>query len=197
MRVLIDHSSRIDAGYRVAQVLSDQPDAAGLRTARELGVPARAIPYRRGTGRDAYGELLAAEIDKHSPALVALAGFMRILSAGFVEHYAGRMLNIHPSLLPKHTGLDTHRRALEAGDQEHGATVHFVTEELDGGPRVIRARVPVRADDTEDSLSQRVIVQEHQIYPLAVSWFCQGRLRCEQDRAWLDGQPLDEPVEFP
>jgi phosphoribosylglycinamide formyltransferase 1 len=196
MRALIERSDRADAGYTVAQVLSDQPDAAGLKTAQHLGVAAGAVPYVKGMGRDAYGEKLAAEIDKHAPALVALAGFMRILSAGFVAHYANRMLNIHPSLLPKHTGLDTHRRALEARDTQHGATVHFVTEELDGGPRVIQARVPVRADDTEHSLSERVIAQEHRIYPLAVNWFCQGRLRCEQERAWLDGQPLNEPVEF-
>jgi phosphoribosylglycinamide formyltransferase-1 len=196
MRALIEHSRRADAGYRVAQVLSDQPEAAGLRIAGELGVRAQAVPYVKGMGRDRYGEILAAEIDQHAPVLVALAGFMRILSARFVQHYAGRMLNIHPSLLPKHTGLDTHRRALEARDSEHGATVHFVTEELDRGPRIIQARVPVHADDTEHRLSERVIVQEHRIYPLAVGWFCQGRLRCEQDRAWLDGQPLDEPVEF-
>jgi phosphoribosylglycinamide formyltransferase-1 len=195
MRALIESSRRPNSAYAVAQVLSDQADAAGLLSARESGVAAHAIPFLKGTSRQAYGEELAAEIDRHEPCLVALAGFMRILSPGFVEHYAGRLVNIHPSLLPKYTGLHTHQRALEARDAEHGATVHFVTEKLDEGPRIIQARVPVRADDTEESLSARVIVQEHRIYPLAVTWFCQGRLRSEKDRAWLDGRPLDEPVQ--
>jgi phosphoribosylglycinamide formyltransferase 1 len=196
MRSLIEFSRRPDAAFSVAQVLSDQPGAAGLLSARESGVAAESLPCSRGTSREAYGELLAAEIDKHQPALVALAGFMRILSPAFVQHYSGRLLNIHPSLLPKYTGLHTHQRALEAGDAEHGATVHFVTEELDEGPRIVQARVPVLADDSEDSLSARVIAQEHRIYPLAVQWFCQGRLRGDNRRAWLDDKPLDEPVQF-
>jgi phosphoribosylglycinamide formyltransferase 1 len=196
MRALIDASRRPDAAYTVAQVLSDQPDAAGLVSARDAGISAQAIPCPKGTSRQGYGELLAAAIDPHQPALVALAGFMRILSPGFVHHYAGRLLNIHPSLLPKYTGLHTHQRALDAGDAEHGATVHFVTEQLDEGPRIVQARVPVHPGDTEDSLSARVIAQEHRIYPLAVNWFCQGRLRSDADRAWLDGRPLDEPVQL-
>jgi phosphoribosylglycinamide formyltransferase-1 len=121
---------------------------------------------------------------------------MRILSASFVERFAGRILNIHPSLLPKFVGLHTHRRALEAREAEHGVTVHFVTEQLDGGPRVLQARVPIVPGDTEATLSQRVLVQEHIIYPLAVNWFCQGRLRCEAGKAWLDGRPLNEPVQI-
>jgi phosphoribosylglycinamide formyltransferase 1 len=198
MRSLIDFSLRpdVDAAYRVAQVLSDQPGAAGLVSARASGVPALALPCPKGTSREDYGDLLSAEIDKHQPALVALAGFMRILSPAFVRHYSGRLLNIHPSLLPKYTGLHTHRRALEARDAEHGATVHFVTEQLDEGPRIIQARVPVLSGDSEDSLSARVIAQEHRIYPLAVQWFCQGRLRGDNQRAWLDDEPLDEPVQF-
>ena len=196
MGALIEAGRRPDAAYGVAQVLSDQPDAAGLVSARESGIAAQAIPCPKGISRQAYGELLAAAIDPHQPALVALAGFMRILSPGFVQHYAGRLLNIHPSLLPKYTGLHTHQRALDAGDAEHGATVHFVTEQLDEGPRIVQARVPVHPGDTEDSLSARVIAQEHRIYPLAVNWFCQGRLRSDQDRAWLDGRPLNEPVQF-
>jgi phosphoribosylglycinamide formyltransferase 1 len=196
MRALIESSRRPDAAYTVAQVLSDQPDAAGLVSARESGISAQAIPCPKGTSRQAYGELLAAAIDQHEPALVALAGFMRILSPGFVDRYAGRLLNIHPSLLPKYTGLHTHQRALDAGDAEHGATVHFVTEQLDEGPRIVQARVYVHPGDTEDALSARVIALEHRIYPLAVNWFCQGRLRSEKDRAWLDDRPLDEPVQF-
>jgi phosphoribosylglycinamide formyltransferase 1 len=198
MRSLIDFSLRPDAhaAYTVAQVFSDQPGAAGLISARESGVAAEALPCPKGTSREDYGAMLSAEIDKHQPALVALAGFMRILSPAFVHHYSGRLLNIHPSLLPKYTGLHTHRRALDAGDAEHGATVHFVTEELDEGPRIIQARVPVLGNDGEDSLSARVIAQEHRIYPLAVQWFCQGRLRGDNQRAWLDDKPLDEPVQF-
>ena len=121
---------------------------------------------------------------------------MRILSAQFVTHFAGRILNIHPSLLPKFPGLHTHRRVLEAHEPQHGATVHFVTERLDGGPRVIQARVAVAANDDETSLAARVQTQEHRIYPLAVRWFCEGRLRYKEGQAWLDGQPLPEPVQF-
>jgi phosphoribosylglycinamide formyltransferase-1 len=145
--------------------------------------------------RAEYDHALAAAIDEDSPALIALAGFMHILSAPFVQRYAGRMLNIHPSLLPKYAGLHTHRRALDARELEHGVTVHFVTEQLDGGPRVIQARVPVLADDTEATLSLRVLSREHVIYPLAVDWFCQGRLRYEAGNAVLDGRALDEPVQ--
>jgi phosphoribosylglycinamide formyltransferase 1 len=196
MKALIESSRDADSPYTVAQVISDQPEAPGLSIARQLGIPAKALPCPKGTSRETYGLTLAAEIDQHAPAVVALAGFMRILSPGFVQHFAGRLLNIHPSLLPHYAGLHTHRRALEAHDAEHGATVHFVTEQLDAGPRVLQARVPIRADDTEESLSERVIVQEHRIYPLAIRWFCEGRLRCDADRAWLDGQPLVQPVQL-
>jgi phosphoribosylglycinamide formyltransferase 1 len=125
-----------------------------------------------------------------------LAGFMRILSAEFVNRFAGRILNIHPSLLPKYPGLHTHRRVLQAHDKEHGATVHFVTEQLDGGPAVIQARIAVAAQDDEASLAARVQAQEHRIYPLAVRWYCEGRLRCEGGHAWLDGRMLHGPVQF-
>ena len=141
----------------------------------------------RGAGA---GTALMARIDAFAPDLVVLAGFMRILSGDFVRHYQGRLLNIHPSLLPKYKGLHTHRRALEAGDAEHGCSVHFVTEELDGGPLVVQAVVPVASDDTVESLAQRVHRQEHLIYPLAVRWFAEGRLRLGEQGALLDGQPL-------
>jgi phosphoribosylglycinamide formyltransferase-1 len=127
---------------------------------------------------------------------VVLAGFMRILSPQFVADFAGRMLNIHPSLLPKYPGLQTHRRVLQAREAEHGATVHFVTEQLDGGPPVIQARIALTAVDDEASLAARVQTLEHRIYPLAVRWFCEGRLRCTGGRAWLDGRALNEPVQF-
>jgi phosphoribosylglycinamide formyltransferase-1 len=156
----------------------------------------RALPSTEGVDRAAYDRALAEAIDAVSPSLIVLAGFMRILTAQFVQRFAGKILNIHPSLLPKYPGLHTHRRAIEAGDKLHGATVHFVTEELDGGPRIIQARVAVAADDTEDSLALRVLAQEHRIYPLAVSWFCEGRLRYQTGNAQLDGRPLSEPIQY-
>lgn len=195
MRALIEHSLAPGASYSVRSVIADRADAEGLRAARDLGVAARALPRVKGMERAEYDHALAAAIDEDSPALIALAGFMHILSAPFVQRYAGRMLNIHPSLLPKYAGLHTHRRALDARELEHGVTVHFVTEQLDGGPRVIQARVPVLADDTEATLSLRVLSREHVIYPLAVDWFCQGRLRYEAGNAVLDGRALDEPVQ--
>jgi phosphoribosylglycinamide formyltransferase 1 len=196
MRALIERSQAADAAYSVAAVISDRVDAGGLGIARHLGVAARALPQPKGTERADYDKSLAAAVAEFSPALIVLAGFMRILSAEFVERFAGRILNIHPSLLPKFVGLHTHQRALEAREAEHGVTVHFVTEQLDGGPRVLQARVPIVPGDTEATLSQRVLIQEHIIYPLAVNWFCQGRLRFEAGKAWLDGRPLNEPVQI-
>jgi phosphoribosylglycinamide formyltransferase 1 len=183
------------APYQIVKVVSDQPQAGALGTAERHGIATATLSAPKGIEREAYGRELAAMIDTCQPKLVVLAGFMRILSAPFVAHYAGRMLNIHPSLLPKYPGLHTHRRALAAADTEHGATVHFVTEQLDGGPGVLQARVPVLGADTEETLAARVLVQEHRIYPLAVRWFCDGRLRCEEERVWLDGRELTEPVQ--
>jgi phosphoribosylglycinamide formyltransferase 1 len=196
MRALIEHSQAADAAYTVAAVISDRADAAGLEIATRLGVKARAVPRAAGSERVEYDCILAAAITEYSPSLLVLAGFMRILSADFVARFAGRILNIHPSLLPKYAGMHTHRRALEAREAEHGVTVHFVTEQLDGGPPVMQARVPIVRGDTEATLSERVLLQEHIIYPLAVNWFCQGRLRCEAGKAWLDGRPLNEPVQI-
>jgi phosphoribosylglycinamide formyltransferase-1 len=202
MRALIDDSRREPRSYQVVRVLSDRPAAAGLAVARDMGVTASAVaPPRAVTRGDlaadraAYDRDLAAAIDECTPSLIVLAGFMRILSAEFVARYAGRILNIHPSLLPRYPGLHTHRRVLEAGDAVHGATVHFVTEELDGGPAVIQARVEVLAGDDEATLAARVQAQEHKIYPMAVRWVCEGRVTCRDGRAWLDGAPLAEPVQ--
>jgi phosphoribosylglycinamide formyltransferase-1 len=196
MRALIERSRDAGAPYTVSKVFSDKADAAGLELARNLGVPSQALPAVTSADREAYDRALAAAISDYTPSLIVLAGFMRILSAQFVTHFAGRILNIHPSLLPKFPGLHTHRRALEAHEPQHGATVHFVTERLDGGPPVIQARIAVRANDDETSLAARVQIQEHRIYPLAVRWFCEGRLRYNEGRAWLDGQLLREPVQF-
>jgi phosphoribosylglycinamide formyltransferase-1 len=206
MRALIERSRDAGAPYTVCKVFSDQPDAAGLELARDLGVPAQAFPAQalpaqalaaaKTADRDAYDRALAAAISDCEPSLIVLAGFMRILSAPFVTDFAGRILNIHPSLLPKFPGLHTHRRALEAHEPQHGATVHFVTEHLDGGPPIIQARIAVAANDDEASLAARVQIQEHRIYPLAVRWFCEGRLRYQDGQAWLDGRILHEPVQF-
>jgi phosphoribosylglycinamide formyltransferase-1 len=196
MRALIEQSRDAGAAYTVCKVFSDRPDAAGLELARDLGVPAQALPPAKTVDRSAYDGALAAAIRDCSPSLIVLAGFMRILSAQFVAEFDGRILNIHPSLLPKFPGLHTHRRVLAAHEPEHGATVHFVTEQLDGGPPVIQARVAVTANDDEATLAARVQAQEHRIYPLAVRWFCEGRLRYQAGCALLDGKLLREPVQF-
>jgi len=196
MRALIERSQLPVATFLVAHVFSDKADAAGVELARDLGIPARVLEAAKGIDRSEYDRVLGNAIDECSPSLIVLAGFMRILSAAFVERYRGKILNIHPSLLPKYPGLHTHRRAIEAREAEHGATVHFVSEQLDGGPRIVQARVAVAADDTEATLSKRVLGQEHRIYPLAVSWFCEGRLRYSAGQAWLDGRPLVEPVQY-
>lgn len=195
MRALIERSRDAAEPYTVARVLSDKADAAGLDVARDLGIAAQAVtPDNRE--RAAYDALLAAAIRDCAPSLIVLAGFMRVLSAPFVDEFRGRILNIHPSLLPKFPGLHTHRRVLAAGEPQHGATVHFVTEQLDGGPAVIQGCVAVAADEDETSLAARVQVLEHRIYPLAVRWFCAGRLRYDAGGAWLDGRLLDQPVQF-
>jgi phosphoribosylglycinamide formyltransferase 1 len=196
MRALIEAASKPPA-FTVAAVISDQAAAPGLLVARDLGVPAQALPPQPSEDRAAYDRRLAAAIAGFAPSLVVLAGFMRILSADFIAAFEGRILNIHPSLLPKFPGLHTHRRALAARDAEHGATVHFVTEQLDGGPPVIQARVAVGRSDDEASLAKRVQAQEHLIYPLAVHWFCEGRLRYRDGKAWLDGAALERPVKYP
>ncbi len=189
-------SGRLPA--EVVVVLSDQPDAAGLPAARALGIPALSVAAAdfRPNGRfdkPAIEAAMVRAIDQHQPDLVILAGFMRVLSADFVARYAGRMLNIHPSLLPRHKGLHTHEQALAGGDSEHGASVHYVTAELDGGPVLLQARVPVLPGDDLASLSARVQRQEHIIYPRVIDWIARGRLQCIDGQALLDGNPLREP----
>lgn len=189
LQALLD-SCKPDGPVRICAVISNRADAYGLERAKAAGIAIAVLQHQGFTGREAFDTALMALIDGFTPDLVVLAGFMRILSGGFVRHYQGRLLNIHPSLLPKYKGLHTHQRALEAGDGEHGCSVHFVTEELDGGPLVVQAVVAVAADDTVQSLAARVHHQEHQIYPLAVRWFAEGRLRLGEHGALLDGQPL-------
>lgn len=179
---------------RVTLVIGDRADAAGLVAAARRGLATRLIEPLRGAGRAALGQALSDAIEQSGAELVALAGFMRILDAGFVQRWRGRLLNIHPSLLPAHRGLHTHRRVLAAGDREHGCTVHFVTEELDAGPAVIQGRLTVLAGETEESLSARVQRLEHIIYPRAIGWFAAGRLTWKDGAAWLDGMRLTDPV---
>ena len=190
LQALIDSIAHDGNPARIAAVVCNRADAYGLERARQAGIATELLDHKQFDGREAFDAALIQAIDAHQPELVVLAGFMRILTPGFVAHYSGRLLNIHPSLLPRHKGLHTHQRALEAGDAEHGCSVHFVTEELDGGPLVVQAVLPVMADDTAESLASRVHQQEHHIYPLAVRWFAEGRLRLDAQGAMLDGQPL-------
>jgi phosphoribosylglycinamide formyltransferase-1 len=172
----------------IAAVISNVPDVRGLATAQAHGISTAVIDHRSYADRSEFDSALAREIDRHGPDLVVLAGFMRVLTEPFVRRYSGRMLNIHPSLLPAFPGLDTHRRALQAGVRIHGCTVHFVTGTLDHGPIVAQAAVPVIAGDTEVQLAARVLREEHRIYPQAVRWFCEGRLTLsEDDTVLIDG----------
>ena len=179
MEALVEACARERWDAEVAAVLSNRPDAAGLAWAAARGLPVQVVDHRAHADREAFDAALAAAIDAHAPDAVALAGFMRILTPGFVRHYDGRMLNIHPSLLPAFPGLHTHRRALEAGCKLHGATVHFVTEALDHGPIVAQAAVPVRPGDDERMLAARVLAMEHRLYPMALRWLLDGALRVE------------------
>lgn len=177
----------------IAAVISNKADAFGLERAKRAGIPTEVISHRDYSDREAFDSALAARIDAYSPDAVILAGFMRILTDRFVQHYSGRLLNIHPSLLPKFPGLDTHARAIAAGEREHGSSVHFVSGELDGGPVVAQTRVPVRPDDTAETLRARVQAAEHQLYPEVVSWLATGRLALSPQGVLLDGQPLKLP----
>jgi phosphoribosylglycinamide formyltransferase-1 len=188
MASLIEAAADGSLPVRVAAALSNRPGAPGLKIAAERGIPTRVVDPARYPDRETFDAALAEAIDAWTPDLVALAGFMRILGEGFVARYAGRLLNIHPSLLPAFPGLSTHRRALEAGVRIHGCTVHFVTPALDGGPIVAQAAVPVLDGDDEASLAARVLAQEHRLYPLAVRWFAEGRLRIEGGRVALDAE---------
>ncbi|OGA24288.1 MAG: phosphoribosylglycinamide formyltransferase [Betaproteobacteria bacterium RIFCSPLOWO2_02_FULL_67_26] len=182
MEALLD--ARLPA--RVAAVVSNNSQARGLGVAQARGIATAVVDHRAFPERAAFDAALAQEIDRHRPDLVVLAGFMRILTAPFIERYRGRLLNIHPSLLPAFPGLDTHRRALAAGVQTHGCTVHFVTPAVDGGPIVVQAAVPVLPGDTEERLAARVLAEEHRIYPQAVRWFLEGKLKLEDGRVAID-----------
>ncbi len=177
----------LDAGIPVSAVISNRSGAGGLEIAARRGIATAVVEHRRFATREAFDAALAQEIDRHAPRLVALAGFMRVLTPGFVAHYAGRLVNIHPSLLPEFPGLDTHARALAAGAKRHGCTVHFVTAALDHGPVIAQASVPVLPDDTAATLAARVLAQEHRIYPRALRWFLDGLLEVEDGKVRVKG----------
>ena len=180
----------------ICAVISNNARAPGLEHAHAAGIPTQVIDHKIFPDRSAFDAALQHAIDLLIPQLVVLAGFMRILGSAFTAHYEGRMLNIHPSLLPAFTGINTHQRALEAKITQHGASVHFVTRELDGGPVIIQSRVPILDTDTLQTLAQRVLNAEHRIYPLAIRWFAEGRLRLTQDKVMLDGLLLTTPVNY-
>ena len=193
LQALIDGQQQKTLAISIVGVISNKPDVYGLQRAEQAGIAHQTINHRDYDGREPFDHALATAIEQYQPDLVVLAGFMRILTAGFVRQYQGRMLNIHPSLLPKYQGLHTHQRALDAKDQQHGVTVHFVTEELDGGPTVIQAIVPILENDNVDTLAKRVQSQEHIIYPMAVEWFATRRLRLDRQdsqKVLLDNEPL-------
>jgi phosphoribosylglycinamide formyltransferase-1 len=190
LQAIIDAVCDKQINARICAVISNKADAYGLERARKAGIACELVDHKQYDCREDFDQALAARIEAYQPNLVILAGFMRILTDKFVRQFKGRLLNIHPSLLPKYPGLHTHQRALDSGDSEHGATVHFVTEELDGGPAIIQARVPIMAGDDATILAERVLTKEHVIYPLAAQWFTQGRLELKDDKVLLDKQVL-------
>ncbi len=191
LQAIIDACSEGQILGKVSAVFSNKADAYGLERAKQSGIDAHFVNPKDFANRVEFDHALMQQVDGYQPDIIVLAGYMRILSAEFVEHYLGKMINVHPSLLPKYPGLDTHLKAIEAGDCEHGTSVHFVTEELDGGPVILQAKVPVFAGDTPDLLQDRVQTQEHQIYPLVVKWLAQERLVMTNGDAVLDGKVLE------
>lgn len=191
LQTIIDQVHRSQDAAQIVCVISNKPDAYGLERAKDADIPNICVDsLAAATDRAAYDKQLIAMIEEYQPDLIVLAGFMRILSDEFVNQYLGRLINIHPSLLPKYKGLNTHQRAIDNGDTEHGVSVHFVTPELDGGPVILQAKVPIFPEDSADDIAQRVQVQEHQIYPLVVRWFIQNRLIMNDGRAYMDQQVL-------
>jgi phosphoribosylglycinamide formyltransferase 1 len=197
LQSIIDASGRGEIALQIVVVVSNKGDARGLDRARAANIPTECIANQDFMHRQSFDQALIDVIDRYSPTLIILAGFMRILTPQFVAHYRGRILNIHPSLLPAYPGLHTHQRAIDNKDKWHGCTVHFVTDELDGGPPIIQGRVPVLPDDTADTLAARVLEVEHKIYPVAANLLASGRVSCGNGVAILDGQPLEQPIGFP
>ena len=192
LQAIIDEVKAGNIQGEISAVISNRPGVKGLERAQQAGIPTEVLDHKGFPDRESFDQAMIQLIDQHEPKVIVLAGFMRILTTEFVNHYLGRLINIHPALLPKYKGLHTHQRALAAGDTEHGCTVHFVTPELDDGPNILQAQVPVLPEDDESSLSARVQQQEHIIYPLAVQWFMEQRIAMRDGKAWLDQQPLPE-----
>lgn len=191
LQTLIEQIHLTDVDAQIVGVIANKPDAYGLTRAENAGIANLCVDSTLyANDRVAYDQLLISTIEQYQPDLIVLAGFMRILTDEFVTHYLGQLINIHPSLLPKYKGLNTHQRAIDNGDSEHGVSVHFVTPELDDGPVILQAKVPIFADDDADMLAQRVQVQEHHIYPLVVKWFVEGRLLMRSGKAVMDDQCL-------
>ena len=188
LQALIDAST--SSNFKISTVISNNQEAYGLRRAEKYNIPVRIINHRAFKTREDFDLALRKAIDEINPNLIVLAGFMRILGSNFVSYFAGRILNIHPSLLPKYPGINTHQRAIDAGEKEHGVSVHFVTEELDGGPVIAQDRVHVDSDDTASTLAEKVLEKEHLLYPKVVSWYAAGRLKLENYQAMLDGSVL-------
>ena len=192
LQAIIDAVASQEFEAEIAAVISNKENVQGLERAKKAEIPTCVIAHQDYPERTAFDSRLLQEIEKHQPDLVVLAGFMRILTADFVRRYEGRLINIHPSLLPKYPGLHTHKRVLENGDSEHGVSVHFVTAELDSGPNIIQAKVKVYEGDTPESLAKRVLIQEHIIYPIAIKWFVEGRLNMQEHKAYLDNEQRPE-----
>lgn len=197
LQALIDASQERDFPGQIVAVGCNRPDAFALERAAQANIEHFTVDHTRYGSREEFDGALMAEIRRHNPDLIVLAGFMRILTTDFVRALRGTMLNVHPSLLPKYTGLNTHKRALEAGDKVHGVSIHFVTEELDGGPVIAQAEVQIDPDDTPESLAEKVQAKEHLLYPIVIRWFCEGRVQLGTDYVVFDGQPLNQPLILP
>lgn len=193
LQAIIDHQKLHPNLYKIALVISNKANAYGLVRAEKANIPTRVIDHTQYNDREAFDAKLQQALEKAKVDFIVLAGFMRILSREFTQHFLGKMINIHPSLLPKYTGLETHQRALDAGDKEHGLSIHFVTPELDGGPVILQAVVKIDPNETQASLKEKVHQQEHIAYPVVIEWLAQGRLSFKENQAWLDQEVLKQP----
>lgn len=196
LQALIDHQKQHPELYQIVLVISNKADAFGLQRAEKAGIKNIVIDHKQFADRETFDAELQNALENSQAELVVLAGFMRILTEEFTQHFLGKMLNIHPSLLPKYPGLNTHQRAIDAGDCEHGLSVHFVTPELDGGPAILQAKVCIENEDSVETLQNKVHQQEHLAYPLVVQWFAEGRLEFKNGQAWFDQQQLDHPLQL-
>ncbi|MEN8132243.1 MAG: phosphoribosylglycinamide formyltransferase [Pseudomonadota bacterium] len=194
LQAIIDACASDQINAKIEAVISNQADAYGLQRAAKASIPTEIIDHVLFEDRASFDRELKRRVAAYQPDLIVMAGFMRILTTDFIDPFLGRIMNIHPSLLPKYRGLHTHRRALEAGDKQHGCSIHFATNELDGGPVILQATVPVLEGDTPDTLASRVLKKEHIIYPLSIRWFCEGRIAMRDNRINMDGRTLRKPL---